>query len=346
MNTHPCLRGLLVLLAVSSRSFGGPPSSVPAAATIPLPGGSGGIGFDDLRYSVFLDRVLAPAGRTGNLDLIDPDNHAVTAIGGFAPSRSFGGGHGEGTTSVDEGGGFLYATDRTSETINVIDPRAKKIVGSAKLAAGPDYVRFVPPTRELWVTEPDSDRIEVFRLEEKQPLLPRHDRFIPVKDGPESLVVDPARHRAYTHLWSGTTLAIDLVSHAIVERWPNGCKDSRGIALDADGQILFAACAEGTVSALDVAHGGKVLGRASSGSGVDIVDYDPKIGHLYFPGARSASMAIIGMAKNGSLSVLGTVPTAGGAHCVVTDGKRTAYVCDPKAGALLAIHDPYPASLR
>ena len=340
------IHSLLLLLAFSLPFLGVKPAAASGATSIPLPGGSGGIGFDDLRFSPSLGKILAPAGRTGNLDLIDPDDHAMTVIGGFAPTGDFRGGHGEGTTSVDEGDTFLYATDRTSGTISVVDPRAKKIVGSAKLAAGPDYVRFVQPTRELWVTEPDSDQIEVFRLEGTLPPHLRHDRFIPVKGGPESLVVDPSRRRAYTHLWSGTTLAIDLTSHAIVARWPNGCTDSRGIALDGSRGFLFAACAEGTVVALDVVHDGKPLGRAKSGSGVDIVDYDPKIGHLYFPGARSATMAVIGVAKDGTLSVLGTVPTAAGAHCVVTDGRGTAYVCDPKAGALLAIRDPYPASLK
>jgi hypothetical protein len=45
--------------------------------TIQLPGGESGIGLDDLRYSRKLGRVLVPAGRTGNLDLIDPVSGAT-----------------------------------------------------------------------------------------------------------------------------------------------------------------------------------------------------------------------------------------------------------------------------
>src|SRR4051812_24335274 len=50
------------------------PSSAPTDGfvPVPLPGASGGIGFDDLTFAPRLHRVLAPAGRTGKLDLIDP----------------------------------------------------------------------------------------------------------------------------------------------------------------------------------------------------------------------------------------------------------------------------------
>ena len=51
---------------------------------IDLPDGAPGIGFDDLRYSARLHRVLVPAGRSGRVDLIDPDTLAVTPLGAFS----------------------------------------------------------------------------------------------------------------------------------------------------------------------------------------------------------------------------------------------------------------------
>ena len=41
--------------------------------------------------------------------------------------------------------------------------------------------------------------------------------------------------------------------------------------------------------------------------------------HLYLPGDESATMAIIAVSQEGMLSVLGTVPTVEGAHCVTSD---------------------------
>src|SRR5882672_3330966 len=85
----------------------------PAGTAVTLPAGSPGIGFDDLRYSTTLHRVLVPSGRSGRLNLIDPDTLSVTSISGFSSTNSYSGGHDDGATSVDEAVGTLYVTDRT-----------------------------------------------------------------------------------------------------------------------------------------------------------------------------------------------------------------------------------------
>lgn len=293
-----------------------------------------GIGFDDLRYSPSLHRVLVPAGRTGEIVLVDPGTHQTTRIAGLSAEKSYAGGHGEGTTSVDEGEGSLYAIDRTAQQVVIIDPASHRVTARAPLAGSPDYVRYIAATHELWVTEPDSERIEIFSI---SPL--EHVGQLGVPGGPESLVVDSAGGRAYTHLWSGTSVAIDLRSRTIAAKWPNRCRGSRGIAYDARSHFLFAGCAEGKAVVMDAAHDGAVLATASAGNGVDIIDYDPLRRHLYLPGAKSATMTIFSVAANGSLTPLATVPTARGAHCVTTDG-RDAYVCDPDKGRILVIADP------
>ena len=298
-----------------------------------------GIGFDDLRYSRAMRRVLVPAGRLGAIVLIDPVSHRTTSIGGLSAESSWGGGHGEGTTSVDDGEGKLFATDRTARQVVILDPAGRRVIARAALGAGPDYVRYVAATREVWVTEPDAERIEIFRVG------PAHDSLarvasIAVPGGPESLVIDSAGGRAFTHLWSGTTLVIDLRSRAITAKWPNGCNGSRGIAWDEQSHFVFAGCAEGKAVVLDAAHGGRILASRSAGSGVDIIDYDPARRHLYLPGARSATMTIFAVAATGALTPLATVPTAKGAHCVAVDG-TDAYVCDPDHGRILVVRDAY-----
>src|SRR5215469_9398337 len=113
------------------------------AVAVKLPGGDGGIGFDDMGFAPLLHMILVPAGRTGNLDLIDPATKQVTAISGFSSRPFFGGEHEEGVTSADEGGGLLFATDRDATQLNVIDPKTKSVVARVPLASIPDYVRFV-----------------------------------------------------------------------------------------------------------------------------------------------------------------------------------------------------------
>src|SRR5258706_12767372 len=80
-------------------------------------------------------------------------------------SDKFGGGHGEGTTSADSGGGLVFASDRSRTEVEIVDPKTMKIVASAKLAGGPDYVRWVEPAKEVWVTEPRKKQIEFFALD-------------------------------------------------------------------------------------------------------------------------------------------------------------------------------------
>ena len=104
-------------------------------------------------------------------------------------------------------------------------------------------------------------------------------------------------------------------------------------------------CAEGEAVVLDTTSG-DVLSSFKAGSGVDIIGYDPKLSHVYLPGATSATLAILGVSEKGQLSLLGTLPTATGSHCVTVDDNGTVYACDPKCGRILVLHDPYPTSRR
>lgn len=305
---------------------------------ISLPGGEKGIGFDDLRYSQTLNQVLVPGGRSGNLDLIDPVSHAVESITGFSEQKDYAGGHSEGITSVDEGSGFLFVTDRSSGKVNLIDPATKKIVANASLASEPDYIRFVSSTSEIWVTEPDNDRIEILAVSKTHPPVALHTAFIEVKGGPEALVIDNQRNRAYTNLWNDKTMAIDLKTRKITDSWTNGCK-GRGLVMDQNAKLLFVGCSEGKAVALDLSSGGKLTSTISSGAGIDIIDYNPALRHLYLPGAKSATMDIVAVSQNGQLSLLKTVPTAEGSHCVVFDRHSGVYVCDPRQGRLLVFTD-------
>ena len=95
------------------------------ASPLPIPGGTGGIGFDDLGFSAALRKVIVPAGHTGKLFLVDPGSNKMEAIAGFSSQSGSGGGHGEGVTSADVGRGAIFATDRDEKTLDVVDPVSK-----------------------------------------------------------------------------------------------------------------------------------------------------------------------------------------------------------------------------
>jgi DNA-binding beta-propeller fold protein YncE len=332
-------------LAFTAALHASGPATPASPEPLPIPGGEAGIGFDDLRFAPRLDRVLAPAGRAGILALVDPRTRAITTVPGFSTVAAWGGGHDQSVTSADEGDGVLFATDRTSRELVVVESQRSNVLSRVRLGGGPDYVRWVAPTREIWVTEPDAERIEVFRLP-KNATEPVAAGAIAVPGGPESLIVDPRRQRAYSNLWKGRTVEIDLITRAVGGAWENGCTGSRGLALDDSHGLLFVGCGEGGATALDVSGGGRIRGRVSVGAGVDVIDFDSARSHLYVPSGKTATFSILGVSRTGDLRLLTTLPAASGSHCVVTDHRGGVYVCDPKAGRLLVYRDTLPPGDR
>jgi hypothetical protein len=317
----------------------------PLHESIAIPGGEPGVGYDDLQYAPRMRRILAPAGRTGMLALIDPATKRVDAIAGFSAKASYHGGHGEGTTSSAEldQSGFVVATDREARGLRVVDIKRHIVGDPIKLEGSPDYVRLVRPTREVWVTEPGRKQIEILHIDESAPPRLSHAANIAVPDGPESLVIDDVRGRAYSHSWSSESYAIDLRARRVVSTWRNGCHDSRGIALDQRRGMLLAGCAEGKATVVDLAKG-RLVSSAPTGPGVDSIGYSASLGHLYVPAGGSAELWIFGLAADASLALLGKVSTSSDAHTVAFDpDSSTIFIGTPNHGVVLAIPDTWRA---
>jgi hypothetical protein len=335
---------LLLAAAASAQAPAAPPEKSPApvvltAEPIPLPGGEGGIGLDDLAFAPGLGQVVVPAGRTGRLDLFEPESRKLREIAGFAKETKAGTQHGDGTTSADEGQGYLFASDRTALRLQVVDPVKGTIVGGAPLSGSPDYVRYVAANHEIWVTEPDKEGIEIFSLSDAAPPVPTRKAFLAVPGGPESLAIDNRAKLAYANLWKSSTVVIDLATAKIVHTWSNGCVGSRGLALDAPHQRLFVGCAEGGADLLATGHQGAIMDRFRFGAGTDIIAFNPTLGHLYVPASKTGQMAIVKVSREGEMRLIGTVVTAAGAHCAVADDHRQVWVCDPKGGRVLVVKD-------
>ena len=343
---------LSAVLALAATAHAQSAKPLPSPLSLPLPDGKAGIGFDDLRYDATLNRLLIPAGRTGNVDLIDPatltatnSTAAIVPVPGFTkiaalrrrprPERHVR--RRRQRLSLRHRSHRALARRHRSEVAPHRRPRCARQRARLRALRRPDARDLGDRARQ------ETHRsLHPLRDHDRQAAQPTHAAFIDAPGGPESLAIDATRGRAYTHKWKTSTMAIDLRSRAIVATWPAGCADPRGIALDSARALLFIGCEDGTATALDVAHDGKLVGSVKSGSGVDIIAYDAGRAHLYVPGDESATLAIIGVASSGALSLLGTAPTTKDAHCVTSDERGNAYVCDPRNGQLLVVHDPYP----
>lgn len=314
----------------------------PRWSAVSLSSGMTGIGFDDVRYVPSLDRVLIPAGHTGTLALLAPATEKVVLVGGFSAQAAFRGGHDIGPTSADAGDGVIVVSDRTARAVDIVDAARNVIVSSTPLGSKPDLVRFVAKAREVWVTEPDSERIEVLEVSRGDRPVAVHRAFIGAPGGPEALTIDRTRGRAYTHL-GATTAAVDLETRLIVKRWTTGCAAPSGLALDETGGLLFVGCSDGQVAVVDLStNEGRT--RTTLGSSIDHIAFSASRRHLYVPDTKSARLTTLSVSQDGQLTALGTLETVPGTECVTTDDRGHVYLCDPEHGRILVVWDPYPDS--
>jgi len=341
---------IMLVCAACSSSSGASPSPSPSPQSnldaVELPDGSQGIGLDDLRFSPTLGRIVVPAGRTGNVVLVDPATSGVVPIGGCTSASIFDGSDQQGVESADEGRGLVFAVDRTAYKLGVVDPESRALVASLDLEhTEPDYVRWSEPTSEVWITRPGESRIDVFTIPASGTPTPAHAASIPVPGGVEGIEIDKARKKAYTHTAGGLAV-VDLGTRSIDAVWPTGCRGEHGIPIvDEDRGFVFAGCSSSEVVVLDAKADGKELGRFPLGTGTTILAYAPKLRHFYLRGDPGTTIVILGIGGDGKPSELCRVESpAVRWHCATADDRGGFWVCDAARGRILRFADPYSAT--
>ena len=157
-------------------------------------------------------------------------------------------------------------------------------------------------------------------------------------------MIDRARHRAYANLWRAKTVAIDLASRAIVERWENGCKGSRGLALDAARGFFSSPAPKASRSPSTSPTTARALPALTPPYGVDVIAFSPGLSHLYFPGARSDTLSILAVSPPNVPPLPPRTSPTPPRPLRTTDDATRIFVRDPAHGRLLLIRDSYPKS--
>lgn len=311
------------------------------AAAIAIPGGPP-VGMDYLAYDPATDRIWVPAGNTASVDVLDVATGKVTAIGGFptAPPRRPGRPR-MGPSSATVGEGAVWIGNRANDQLSAYDGRSLAPVAMCQLSSMPDGLAYVRRTNELWVTTPADKSITIVATGTNKTAVVR--TTIRLDGEPEGYAVDNARGLFFTNLENkDRTLAIDIRTRKVVGDWPASCGAAgpRGLAVDPARGWLFVACTNGAET-MDLAHGGRLLGRLETGAGVDNLDYDPRRQLLFVASGATGEMTIARIDAQGAPHAARVVPTARGARNPVLDGRGRAYVEDSAAGRLLVI-DPAP----
>jgi DNA-binding beta-propeller fold protein YncE len=310
-----------------------------AAESIALPGGPP-VGMDYLTADQARGQIWVPAGNTGHVDVVDVATGKVTPVGGFptAPPRRPGRPN-MGPSSATAGAGAAWIGNRGDDSVCRVDAHTLTRGACRKLPSMPDGVAYVAATREVWVTTPRNRTVTIVPVAKPEPGEPT---AIKIDGDPEGLAVDQTRGLFYTNLEDrDRTLAIDAKTRKVVASFPTGCgaDGPRGLAIDAERRLLFAACTDGAV-AFDLAHAGKEVGRVHTGHGVDNIDYAARPGLLLVASGADGKLTFARVEKTGALTRVASAETAKGARCVVAGADGTGYVADSAGGRLIVVKPP------
>jgi DNA-binding beta-propeller fold protein YncE len=314
------------------------------AEPIALPGAVGPVSLDFLFYEPQKSRVWVPAGGTGSVAVFDTAKGDFTRIEGFktAERETHGKKRTLGPSSGAIGDGFAYIGNRATQELCSVDLQTLKTVSCVKLEAAPDGVEYVPSTHELWVTAPSMQSLLIFEALPKGLL--KRNALVKLDGEPECYALDEPRGLFLTNLEDkGTTLGIDLKTHATKNSWSAGCSADgpRGVAVDSARGLVLVACTD-HIQAIDIAHDGALLGKLDTGAGLDNIDYVAPTGLVYAAAGKAARLTVARVGDRGEFTVVTTGETTAGARNAVADANGNVYVADSQGAHLLRFRVSQP----
>jgi DNA-binding beta-propeller fold protein YncE len=324
-----------------------PPAQVAPAPSPPrltstavaIPGATSPLSFDYLSIDRDAGRVYLAVGNTGSLDVFDIASSSFTRVDGFKTAeREY---HGKkrmaGPSASAVGDGFVYVGNRATSEVCPVDAKSLKLGECLALPTPTDGVAYVRSAKEVWVTTPRDESITV--LDASSPGALKAKTVIKLGGDVEGYAVDDAHGLFFTNTEDkGTTLVIDVKTHALRSTWSPGCGSDgpRGLAIDSARGFLFVACTD-HVQVLDAKKDGALLGKLETGAGVDNLDYVESSGLLVVAAGKAAQMTFARVDEKGAPSVVAAGTTATGARNAVADARGGAYVPDPNAATLLIL---------
>ena len=237
----------------------------------------------------------------------------------------------------------MYAVDRASFKLSVVDPAQGAIVASTTLeTTEPDYVRFSPARNEVWISNVNRSRLEVLTV--TGAAAPVHAAFIASGGGPEGLAIDDARQRVYARAFSGDVIVVDAAARAVTSLWSTGCDSAHGIPIvDPERPFVYVGCSDATVVVL-AAETGTPVSRFRLGPGASIIAYSPALHHLYLRGDGLPDVVELGVSAAGELTELDHFTSTAKGHCMAADDLGALWVCDWSGGRLLRFIDVKPVT--
>ena len=185
--------------------------------------------------------------KSDSVSVIDTDTFEVTAtipVGRGKPNRIV----------FHPDGKLAWIVYDKSHDLGVIDAETRKLVKRVKIGGNPYNLNFTPDGRHLlvldWSSDTSSDEVIFYDLQAE-----KIDGRVEVSTWPAHSVFSRDGKRLYVSgETAGDLTVIDVATRTVVARHVHGGGDAMGLALTADGKILYAAAGENkTIVKIDTA---------------------------------------------------------------------------------------------
>ena len=244
--------------------------------------------------------------------------------------------HGVHSIALDTAGKFGYITDGGANAVVAFDRSNLAITATIPAGTGPDDILFEPVTQTVWAFNGRSHDISVIDPKSNTVVA-----TIPLPGKPEFAVTD-GKGLIYDNIEDKSEIVrIDARSKTITATWPAGCDSPSGLAFDAAGFRLFAACDGRKASVIDITSG-KLLANPTIGDGPDAAGYSEAHSLAFIP-SRDGILSVIDAAAPGYPTIESLPTQAGRAHDDLRPSTDRVYLITAELGPR---PDPTPQNPR
>jgi YVTN family beta-propeller protein len=209
-----------------------------------------------------------------------------------------------------------YISMGKSDRVKVFDLKTLAVIATIQVGEKPDAILYEPQTRQVLVFNGHSSNASVIDAVADKVIA-----TIALGGTPEFARADGAGN-VYVNIENTNELAaLDVKLQKVTGRWPlPGCEGPTGLALDSVHHRSFSACANSTMSILDLKTGRSVA-TVPIGAGVDGAEFDAD-SQSAFTANGEGTLTVVHEEDPEHFKVAQTLSTALGARTIALDGNR------------------------
>lgn len=209
-----------------------------------------------------------------------------------------------------------YISDGRDNSVVVFDLGSLKSTSKVQAGTNPDAILFDPATKRIFAFNGRGSNATVIDTKDNSVAA-----TIDLGGKPEFAVSD-GKGKVFVNLEDKSEAAeIDAKGLKVLNHWSlKPCESPSGLAIDADHELLFAACDNETMAVLD-GNSGKVVKTVPIGKGTDAAAFDKSLKQAYSSNGESGNITVVKESSPTNFEVAATVPTKSRARTMTIDEK-------------------------